>query len=93
MAVGEARVQHASRKLAAERSEWVQRVFGVEAAQLVACDAEQRFTWTRGKRFKFLYRSERGTYYLMESEREWRTLTEDEAHELANRLPVRMPEP
>ena len=67
---------------------WLARIFGIETAQLVACNARQvDGDWQRDETFEFLYRSRRGKYFLLTDRTEWRVLTEAEARDIFARAP------
>src|SRR5688572_29872007 len=51
---------------------WMSRVFGIETARLVACDATWDGTnWQRGETFTFLYRSRRAKFFVLHDMHKW----------------------
>jgi len=67
---------------------WLSRIFGIESAVLVACDANWRDEeWVRPAEFRFLYRSRRGGFFLMTTPRSWREVEGSEARKLFEGLP------
>lgn len=73
---------------------WLSRIFGLETAHLVACDAHWNGeSWERGEAFRFLYRGTLGGDYLLTDEHTWQALEAGEARELLDALPVRLPDP
>ncbi len=77
--------------LSKARPGWLQHAFGIDEAWLVACNASPEAGWSRSEPFSFLYRSKRGIWYVLETEKQWRTLDGGEAHRLCEALPVRRP--
>lgn len=67
---------------------WTSRVFGIETARLVACDARwDGDDWKRDDKFRFLYRSKRGKFLALHDVHTWGILTEPQAQEMYRELP------
>ncbi len=70
---------------------WLSRVFGIETASLIACDASHhRNEWVRGETFSFLYRSRRGKYFQLTDPHRWSLVTTEDAEHLFARLPQKL---
>lgn len=70
---------------------WLSHLFHLEPAQLVACDAVQEHgEWRRSDSFVFLFRSDRGKYFVLHGVRDWRIVARDEAERLFRGLPVKL---
>jgi uncharacterized protein YbdZ (MbtH family) len=70
---------------------WTSRVFGIETATLIACDARwDNDNWQRGEKFVFLYRSKRGKYFVLHDVQNWSIVTEDDAKKLFDELPEKL---
>jgi MbtH protein len=81
----------AANPLTQHKPGWTTRIFGIETARLVACDARWTGqTWERGSSFHFLYRSRRGKFFELKSSEAWATLPEKEARTLWAQLPERL---
>lgn len=79
--------------LVEQKPGWLARIFGIESAALVACDAAfEEGEWRRAESFRFLYRSRGGSYFLQTQPREWREVSSEEAGILCRTLPLRLPE-
>jgi hypothetical protein len=74
--------------LQSDKPGWIRRVFGLESAKLIACDARQGSGWERTEPFNFLYRGKLGGVFLQTGHSTWRELSRQEACELLARLPV-----
>jgi len=80
-----------ARSLLALKPGWLSRIFGLEPAQLVACDAErQGDDWTRGEPFTFLYRSRRHRFFVLRGPRNWEYLEFDDARRIFDQAPVQL---
>ncbi len=70
---------------------WTSRVFHLETASLIACDALWHGTnWQRGDKFSFLYRSKRGNYFVLHDVQNWSIATDAEARQLFLKLPEKL---
>lgn len=74
--------------LRSEKPGWIRRVFGLESATLIACDARRGERWERPEPFNFLYRGQLGGVFLQTSPSAWREVSRQEARALLDRLPV-----
>jgi hypothetical protein len=74
--------------LLSEKPGWIRRVFGLESAKLIACDARPGEGWARPEPFNFLYRGKLGGLFLQTGHRTWREISRQEARALFERLPV-----
>jgi len=74
--------------LRSEKPGWIRRVFGLESAKLIACDARRGEGWERPEPFHFLYRGKLGGLFLQTGHSTWREISREEARELFERLPV-----
>lgn len=74
--------------LQSEKPGWIRRVFGLESATLIACDARRGERWDRPEPFHFLYRGKLGGLFLQTGPSTWREIPRGEARELFERLPV-----
>lgn len=86
---------HGERSLGEVKPGWLARIFGIETARLIACDARWTGdTWERGDRFRFLYRSRRSKFIELNSidagANDWKILTEADARALWLDLPVKL---
>jgi uncharacterized protein YbdZ (MbtH family) len=67
------------------------RIFGIETARLIACDARWvGEDWQRGDAFSFLYRSRRGKFFLLTDVESWKILTEADARAEWAKLPEKL---
>jgi len=74
--------------LRSEKPGWIRRVFGLESATLIACDARRGEGWERPEPFHFLYRGKLGGLFLQTGHSTWREIPREEARALFERLPV-----
>ena len=70
---------------------WMSRVFHLETATLLACDAHWNGTnWERAEKFSFLYRSKRGKFFVLHDVQSWSIATDGEARRLFRELPEKL---
>ncbi len=70
---------------------WMSRVFGIESADLLACDAQRvSGAWQRSTPYQFLYAGRLGSYFLATGDHQFEPLPEARARRLFAELPVRL---
>jgi hypothetical protein len=69
--------------IAEQKPGWTSRVFGIETARLIACDAAWDGTsWKRGEQFTFLYRSKRAKFFVLHDAHKWTHVGRSEARKI-----------
>lgn len=77
--------------LAKQKPGWTARVFGIETARLMACDAGWDGTsWKRGEKFTFLYRSKRAKFFVLHDPHAWTHVGTSEARKIWEHLPEKL---
>lgn len=70
---------------------WTSRVFGIETARLIACDAAwDGTTWKRGEKFAFLYRSKRAKFFVLHDAHNWTHVGRTDARKIWDGLPEKL---
>jgi hypothetical protein len=73
------------------RPGWTSRVFGIETARLMACDAVwDGQTWQRGDKFTFIYRSRRAKFFVLHDIHNWTHVSTTDAKKIYASLPEKL---
>lgn len=85
--------ENAPSSLARARPAWMTRLFGIETASLIACDAlEIDGAWQRPEPCQFLYVSTRGFFFLLSGPESWVMLSRSDAARCFDALPMKLAE-